>query len=77
MMNMLGLTMAYLILKEVDLSKEKEPEIYNAVRFGAVLENIEYYSEETREVDFTNISITENTRVSYPLEYIPGAKFPA
>ncbi|CAK69881.1 unnamed protein product (macronuclear) [Paramecium tetraurelia] len=63
--------------KCVDLSKEKEPEIYNAVRFGAVLENIEYYSEEKREVDYTNISITENTRVSYPLDYIPGAKFPA
>lgn len=63
--------------KCVDLSKEKEPEIFNAVRFGAVLENIEYYNDESREVDFTNISITENTRVSYPLEYIPGAKFPA
>ncbi|CAD8083821.1 unnamed protein product [Paramecium sonneborni] len=63
--------------KCVDLSKEKEPEIFNAVKFGAVLENIEYYSYSNRQVDFSNISITENTRVSYPLEFIPGAKFPA
>ncbi|CAD8069470.1 unnamed protein product [Paramecium primaurelia] len=63
--------------KCVDLSKEKEPEIFNAVKFGAVLENIEYFSNQTREVDYSNISITENTRVSYPLDFIPGTKFPA
>jgi phosphoenolpyruvate carboxykinase (ATP) len=63
--------------KCVDLSKEKEPEIYNAVKFGAVLENIEYMAKDSREVDYHNISITENTRVSYPLDFIPGAKAPA
>jgi phosphoenolpyruvate carboxykinase (ATP) len=46
-------------------------------RYGAVLENIIFENEENRVVDYKDISITENTRVSYPLEFIPGAKFPA
>ena len=62
--------------KTVNLSKEKEPEIYDAIRFGAILENVGINSE-TREIDYTDISITENTRVSYPLDFIPGAKIPA
>ena len=63
--------------KCVGLNPKNEPDIYNAVRYGAVLENIKFKDEHTREVDFNNISITENTRVSYPLDYIPGAKIPA
>ncbi|CAD8074000.1 unnamed protein product [Paramecium sonneborni] len=63
--------------KCVDLTYEKEPEIYDAIKFGAVLENIEFLSKDSREVDYNNISITENTRVSYPLDFIPGAKNPA
>ncbi len=63
--------------KCVGLKADKEPEIYNAIRFGAVLENIKFKDEHTREVDYNNISITENTRVCYPLEFIPGAKIPA
>jgi phosphoenolpyruvate carboxykinase (ATP) len=63
--------------KTVDLTAEKEPEIFDAIKFGAVLENIVFESEETRVVNYHNTGITENTRVSYPLEFIPGAKNPA
>lgn len=63
--------------KCVNLSAEKEPEIFNAIKFGAVLENVLFKNKETREVDYTDISITENTRVSYPLEFIPDVKIPA
>ena len=61
--------------KAIDLSAEQEPEIYNAIRFGSVLENV-VYDRDTREVDFTDTSITQNTRCSYPIEYIPNAKIP-
>ncbi len=61
--------------KAIGLSAEKEPEIYGAIRFGSVLENV-VYDPETREVDFNDKSITENTRASYPIEYIPNAKIP-
>ncbi|MDH3718141.1 MAG: phosphoenolpyruvate carboxykinase (ATP), partial [Planctomycetota bacterium] len=47
--------------KCIDLSEEKEPQIYRAIKFGSVLENI-VYDHDTREVDYTNKSITENTR---------------
>jgi phosphoenolpyruvate carboxykinase (ATP) len=58
--------------KTIDLSPEKEPQIWDAIRFGAVLENVAM-DRRTRAVDFTDASITENTRVAYPLEYIAGA----
>ena len=61
--------------KAIDLSPEQEPEIYNAIRFGSVLENV-VYDRERREVDFSDTSITQNTRCSYPIEYIPNAKIP-
>ncbi len=61
--------------KTIDLSAEKEPEIYNAIRFGSVLENV-VFDESTREVDWHDVSITQNTRTSYPIEYIPNAKIP-
>jgi len=61
--------------KCVNLSKENEPEIYGAIRFGAVLENV--VTDKNRVVDYTDISITENTRASYPLEFIPNSKIPA
>ena len=61
--------------KTIDLSAEKEPEIYNAIRFGAVLENV-VFDEHTREVDWSDTSITQNTRTSYPIEYIPNAQIP-
>jgi len=60
--------------KCIDLSAEKEPEIFNALRFGTVLENVVY--NEKRIVDFTDDSITQNTRAAYPIDYIPNAKIP-
>lgn len=63
--------------KAIDLSREKEPEIFDAIRFGAVLENVKFLDKSTREVNYTDISITENTRACYPLEHIPNAKFPS
>ncbi|MFO1077890.1 MAG: phosphoenolpyruvate carboxykinase (ATP) [Planctomycetota bacterium] len=61
--------------KCINLTAESEPEIYNAIRFGSVLENV-IYDKHTRAVDFTSQAITENTRCSYPVEYIPNAKIP-
>jgi len=63
--------------KCIGLTEEKEPEIYRAVKFGAVLENIIFYDEHSREINYHDLSITENTRASYPLEFMPGAKMPA
>jgi len=61
--------------KCVGLSREKEPEIHGAIRYGSVLENV-IFDEDTREVDYNDTTLTENTRASYPLEYIPNVKFP-
>jgi phosphoenolpyruvate carboxykinase (ATP) len=61
--------------KTIDLSEEKEPEIFRAIRFGSVLENV-VYDPETYKVDYSDGSITENTRCSYPVEYIDNAKIP-
>ena len=61
--------------KAINLSRENEPEIFSAVRYGALLENV-VVDTVTREVDFSNSSITENTRISYPIEYIDNAKIP-
>jgi phosphoenolpyruvate carboxykinase (ATP) len=54
--------------KAIDLSRENEPDIYNAIKPHAILENI--IMDENGNVDFTNTSITQNTRVSYPIEHI-------
>lgn len=62
--------------KCIDLSEEKEPEIFNAIKPGALVENIQFFPG-TDEIDFSNKSITENTRVSYPLHYISNALNPA
>lgn len=61
--------------KCIHLSREKEPEIYDAIRFGTVLENV-VYDEESRAVDFVSTAITENTRAAYPIEFIANAKVP-
>lgn len=63
--------------KAIDLSKEKEPEIWDAVRFGALLENIGFKDDSQCEVDFSDKSRTENTRVSYPLEHIANHAVPS
>ena len=62
--------------KVIDLSREQEPDIWNALQFGAVLENV-VYEQESRLVDYKDVSITENTRGCYPLDSIPNAKLPA
>ena len=61
--------------KVINLSAAAEPEIYNAVRFGAVLENV-VVDPETRQVDFDDDSITANTRCAYPIDFIPNARIP-
>ncbi|CCK69756.1 phosphoenolpyruvate carboxykinase PCK1 KNAG_0C06640 [Huiozyma naganishii CBS 8797] len=61
--------------KCINLSAEKEPEIFDAIRFGSVLENVAY-DEKSHEVDYDDSTITENTRCAYPIEYIPSAKIP-
>jgi phosphoenolpyruvate carboxykinase (ATP) len=58
--------------KTIDLRPEKEPQIYSAIRFGAVLENV-VIDEDTREEIYSDASKTENTRVAYPLEYIENS----
>ena len=61
--------------KAIYLTREAEPQIFDALRFGAVLENV-VYDEADYHVDFSDSSITENTRGAYPIEYIPNARIP-
>jgi len=61
--------------KCIHLAEEREPEIWRAIRFGTVLENV-VYDPATRAVDFDSNAITENTRAAYPIEFIPNAKVP-
>lgn len=62
--------------KCVHLSAEKEPQIFGAIRFGTLLENISFFPGTT-EVDFTDISKTENTRAAYPLDFIGNTASPS
>ena len=62
--------------KCINLKKDKEPQIWNAIRFGSVMENV-VMRDGTREPDFDDGSLTENTRVAYPLDYIDGAVIPS
>lgn len=59
--------------KCINLSADGEPEIYNAIKFGALVENV-VMDEETREFDFFDDSLAVNTRVGYPIEHIPNAE---
>lgn len=61
--------------KCIGLKPETEPEIFGAIRFGSVLENV-VIDSATRVVDYDDVSITENTRCCYPIEFIPNAKVP-
>ncbi|HZL90688.1 MAG TPA: phosphoenolpyruvate carboxykinase (ATP) [Pirellulaceae bacterium] len=61
--------------KCINLSKQNEPEIFGAIRFGTVLENV-VVDPETRMVDFSDATLTENTRASYPIRYMPNVKIP-
>ena len=62
--------------KCIDLSEEKEPEIFHAIRPGALVENVTFF-EGTNKIDFSSKKITENTRVSYPLQFISNALEPS
>lgn len=61
--------------KAINLTAENEPEIFGAIKFGTVLENV-VFDAVTHAVDYDDISLTENTRASYPIEFIPNAKIP-
>ena len=60
--------------KCINLEREHEPEIYGAIKFGALMENV--IVDETGKPDFFDGSLTENTRVGYPIDYIPNAAIP-
>jgi phosphoenolpyruvate carboxykinase (ATP) len=62
--------------KAIDLSREKEPQIWDAIKFGSLVENTNFIPG-TRTIDFANKDITENTRVSYPIHYINNAVEPS
>ena len=61
--------------KCIRLSEEKEPQIWGALRFGSVLENV-VFDPDTRQLDFDDGGITENTRAGYPVDFIDGAVIP-
>ncbi|MFD1553554.1 phosphoenolpyruvate carboxykinase (ATP) [Putridiphycobacter roseus] len=62
--------------KTIDLSEEKEPQIFNAIKFGAILENIGFEGE-TRKPNYEDTAITQNTRVSYPIDHIDNIMVPS
>ena len=61
--------------KAIYLSREREPDIFEALRYGTVLENV-IYDEATHHVDFDNSTITQNTRGAYPIEHMPRVSIP-
>jgi phosphoenolpyruvate carboxykinase (ATP) len=61
--------------KCIRLSKDKEPEIWNAIRYGTVLENV-VMDAATRRLDFDSAQYTENTRAAYPIHFIDNAVIP-
>lgn len=60
--------------KAIDLTEEKEPDIFRAIKFGSLLENVKL--DENHVVDYEDVSITQNTRASYPIEYIDNVRLP-
>jgi len=64
-----------LYAKCINLDRESEPQIWNSLRFGAVMENV-VVDSATRRPDFEDDSVTENTRAGFPVDYIPGAVIP-
>jgi phosphoenolpyruvate carboxykinase (ATP) len=61
--------------KVINLSEENEPDIYKAIKSGAILENV--VMDDAGVVDFEDVSITQNTRVSYPIEHIENIEVPS
>lgn len=61
--------------KTINLDEKNEPEIFHAIKFGTILENV-VYDDKTRKVNFDDKSITENTRASYPIEFIDNSIIP-
>lgn len=62
--------------KCIHLSEESEPDIYHAIKFGSIVENV-VIDQDSREIDYDDNSLTQNTRVAYPLHYIRNARFPS
>ncbi len=62
--------------KVIDLTEEKEPDIWNAIKYGAIVENT-VFKKGSREIDYEDSSKTENTRVSYPIDHIRNAIQPS
>ncbi|MBX0332048.1 phosphoenolpyruvate carboxykinase (ATP) [Pontibacter sp. HSC-14F20] len=62
--------------KVIDLTREKEPQIWDAIKFGSIVENTRFI-EGTRTVDYENKSVTENTRTAYPINHIDNAVEPS
>ena len=62
--------------KVIDLSEEKEPDIFHAIKHGAILENTRF-APGTLDVDYSNKTVTENTRTAYPLTHIPSSLDPS
>jgi phosphoenolpyruvate carboxykinase (ATP) len=61
--------------KVIDLTEDKEPDIYRAIKHGAILENV--IMDDNGHVDYTDASITQNTRVSYPIHFIDNIQIPS
>jgi phosphoenolpyruvate carboxykinase (ATP) len=61
--------------KAIDLTRDSEPDIFEALHFGAVLENV-VLDKERREVNYSDTSVTQNTRGAYPIEFIGNAQVP-
>jgi phosphoenolpyruvate carboxykinase (ATP) len=62
--------------KAIDLTRENEPQIFDAIKFGAIVENTRYIPG-TRTVDYSNTTVTENTRTAYPIHHIDNAIVPS
>jgi len=62
--------------KVINITRESEPEIWDAIKFGSVLENTRFIAD-THIPDYTNVSVTENTRVGYPINFIANAVEPS
>jgi phosphoenolpyruvate carboxykinase (ATP) len=62
--------------KAIDLTREKEPQIFDAIKFGSIVENTRYL-QGTRDVDYSNTTVTENTRTAYPINFIDNAVEPS